>query len=795
MVKTADLNKRKLSACVGTVNRSYTIERGKERRPALAKMLSLDSSTLSVKPPSGIAASPLLQNLKLNMNSNNSNSNLLIPCRAESLVNLHQHNSAGKCHVHPFARPLEHSSSLPVIKISAIKEEDDEIYSTPSLNSLSQSDKSELLHKLSPSSSFSSLDLHTPRKDFYKDNIEADSISCYRSRSPSPRSLDYRNCLLVSSKSLPNFATNKAINTDNDFIYTSKHNSLEFDTSKVNQILPIKKPAHLLVPPPLPPRKHSPSTTYNSNTLPIKRLDISKQPVQSNGQSLEQHDEANDSIGEMPEPKRAGKAKIRRRRSISLSDLRCSLEKKGSKLTSLCNVETLRKATGIKIPGAKTKQLAPLQLIKQPADYQNVSMKELMAIRAAVTSPTSPSSSATFSTSAGSSILSITPPSNPVKPPVVPKRHSSLFMSSSSNEEILLQYKRLSRKSPYACTDMETVEDNSSSAYSEDIAKCTSADQNTKKLKIKEAKNVYTQDYDHLATEYNHLINSKDVSNTAVTTAEEQLSLGGSQDDLTSSASNWRASPPNVHFDICNKPYDTLEDVEPIIKTHIPRPNVAVLKKPSCSHIYEDVGSDYEDMDDEEYVIMEATPIAPPPPPLPHSFSKTLCGFKTKQQQVTVNNRTKPPMLIVLSEKSTKPQSPPPKSPIEPQIKIMVSKSKANRGGQVLTLQDELKNKIHTRNSETHEQSAPAIQSGNCSTAGEKIPTVSKQPDGTISTELEAKFSAMKNTRYVREEMIEKAELKLATSSNNITKRIKLHNYTNLSKNFMILKEENISPQ
>ena len=771
-MKTAELNKRKLSVSVGTINRSYTIERGKDKRPALAKMLSLDSSTPLVKPASGIAASPLLQNLKLNGNSNNSNSNLLIPCRAESLVNLHQHNSVGKCHVHPFARPLEHSSSLPVIKISAIKEEDDEIYSTPSLSSLSQSDKSELLHKLSPSSSFSSLDLYTPRKDFYKDNTEADSISCCRSRSPSPRFLDYRNCLLVSSKSLPNFATNKAINTDNDFINTSKHKSLEFGTSEVNQIQPIKKPFRLLVPPPLPPRKHSPSTTYHSNTLPIKRLNITKQPVQSNGQGMEHHNEADDTIGEMPEPKRTGKAKIRRRRSISLSDLRCSLEKKGSKLTSLCNVETLRKATGMRIPGAKSKQLAPLQLIKQPADYQNVSMKELMAIRAAVTSPTSPSSGAsspTFSSSAGSSILSIRPPSNPVKPPVVPKRHSSLFMSSSSNEEIVLQYKRLSSNSLYACAHVETISDNPSSASS-DTTNCTLTHQNTTKSKIQEAKNVYDQEYDHLASEYDHLTNSKDVSSTAVTTAEEQFSLGGSQDGLTSSANNWLVSTTDIHYDnpahFTQKetPYDTLDDAEAVIKTHIPRPSVAVLKKAkkqSCSHIYEDVGSDYEDMDDEEYVIIEATPMAPPPPPLPHSFSKNLGGFKTKQQQVTVSNRTKPPMLTVLSEKSTTPTSPHPKSPTEPQIKIMVNKSKANKkGGQALSLQDELKNKIQTRNSNTHEQLAPAIQGGNSSTDSEKFPTISKQPDGhrdKISSELEAKFLAMRNNCNVRKEMIKRA--------------------------------------
>ena len=174
-VKTSEINKRKMSVSIGTINRSYTIERGKERRPALAKMFSTGSLETSSSSLVRSSASPLLQNM--NANSNNSNNNVLIPQRSGSMVNLYQHTAP--LDVHPFARPLEHSSSLPVIKISTITEENDEIYSIPSTTSLSLSGKSELLHKLSPSSSFSSLDL--PRKD-----LHTDSSSYQSSRSPSP---------------------------------------------------------------------------------------------------------------------------------------------------------------------------------------------------------------------------------------------------------------------------------------------------------------------------------------------------------------------------------------------------------------------------------------------------------------------------------------------------------------------------------------------------------------------------------------------------------------------------------
>ena len=858
---------RKLSVPVGTINRSYTIERGKERRPALAKMFStgsLETST-SVGKCSSIAASPLLQNV--NVNSNNSNNNLLIPYRAGSLVNLYQNSSAGNCNVHPFARPLEHSSSLPVIKISTIKEEDDEIYSIPSVSSLSQSDKSELLHKLSPSSSFSSLDLHTTPLYRDKANTEAqrvDSISCDRSRSPSPRSPSprspsprspsprspspkspgYHGCLLVSSKSLPDFATNETINTRSDVVVnTNKQHSLEFGTSKASQmnwLLPTKKPVRSPSPP-LPPRKHSP-TTYHSSTLPINRLNIPKKPVESttlNKQDWKQQDdnETGDSIGQMPKCK--SNAKLRRRRSISLSDLRCSLEKKSLKLTSMCNVETLRKA----IPGTKSRQVPPLKLVRQPADYQNVSTKELMAIRAAVTSPTLPSS-------AGSSLVTIRPkiPDNASKPPAVPKRHSSLFMSSSSsNEEIILQYKRMSSDSFYSCQDIETVIDDPSICDAVVTPDDILADQNTTESAKKQeadhpvcSRNGYTPAYDHL--DFNR--SASTVSNTTVTPADKQpeispqdcvadqspVDVGVSQDNLSScSTSSWLASSTDSHYDktihfgqkereTCNKPYNTLEGVRPDIKSQYnkPRPRTAVLKKPSCSHIYEDVSSDYEDIDDddddeeEEYVVMECKKSVPPPPPLPPSFPRNPGGFKAQQQQVThatnkASNVTKLPLVTVSSfvEKSKK-SSLPPKSPTEPQIKIMVSKT--NKTSQPLSLQDELKNKIQARNSDIHKQSqqignAPAhntqdCQHGHCNSNSKKIfSTVSKQPDGSgdvTPSELEAKFLAMKNAHNNRKEMIETTELKLATS-NNTTKRIELHNYTNMSKNFMILKEENTS--
>ena len=821
-MKAPETSKRKLSVPIGTINRSYTIERGKERRPALAKMFStgsLETSTLAVR-SSGIGASPLLQNV--NVNSNNSNNNILIPYRAGSLVNLY-HNS-----VHPFARPLEHSSSLPVIKISTIKEEDDEIYSTLSVSSLSQSDKSELLHKISPFSSYSSLDLHsTP---LYRDKAEAtrvDSISCDRSRSPSPKPPGCHNCLLVSSKSLPNFAINEPINTNSDVVNTNKQLSLECGTNKAsqtNRLLSPEEPVRRRRPPPLPPRKHSP-TTYHSSTLPKGRPTTPKKSIEStsNEQDLKQQEdnETGDSIGQMPKSK--SNAKVRRRRSISLSDLRGSLEKKSLKLTSMCNVDTLRKA----IPGSKLRQVPPLKLVKQPADYQNVSIKELMAIRAAVTSPT-------LSSSAGSSIVPMRPktPDTVLKPPAVPKRHSSLFMSSStSNDEILLQYKRMSSDSLYSCQDIETVIDNPSICDAVVMSDDALADPNTTESAKKQeavqpgsSRNGCTPAYDHL--DFNR--SAETTSNTAVTPADEQSenspqdyvvdqlpveNVGVLQDDESSSSSvtNWSASSTDSHYDktvhfgqkereAYNKPYNTLEDVRPGIRSQYnkSRPRTAVPKKLSCSHIYEDVGSDYEDIDDDDdddYVIMESkkTTSVPPPPPLPLSFLKNPEGLRTQQQQQVTHvtnkasNTTKPSLVVVSSfaEKS-KTSLQAPKSPTEPQIKIMVGKT--NKTSQPMSVQDELKDKIQTRNSDKQSQSASDPSSQHCNITGK---SVSRQPDGTVPSELEAKFLAMKNSHDSRKEMIERAELKLATS-NNTTKRIELHNYGNMSKNFMILKEENI---
>ena len=240
-VRTPEINKRKMSVSIGTINRSYTIERGKERRPALAKMFSTGSLVTS-NPSLRTSASPLLQNV--NANSNNSNSNLLMPPRVGSMVNLYQRTTP--LDVHPFARPLEHSSSLPVIKISTITEENDEIYSIPSTTSLSLSGKSELLHKLSPSSSFSSLDL--PRKD-----LHSDSSSYQSSRSPSPTSPFYQNCSMVTSISLPTLATNEAINTTSDVLKPNQQPGLEFENNKTSEInIPAtKKPIQptLLAPP------------------------------------------------------------------------------------------------------------------------------------------------------------------------------------------------------------------------------------------------------------------------------------------------------------------------------------------------------------------------------------------------------------------------------------------------------------------------------------------------------------------------------------------------------------------
>ena len=819
-VKTSEINKRKMSVSIGTINRSYTIERGKERRPALAKMFSTGSLETSSSSLIRSSASPLLQNM--NANSNNSNNNVLIPQRSGSMVNLYQHTAP--LDVHPFARPLEHSSSLPVIKISTITEENDEIYSIPSTTSLSLSGKSELLHKLSPSSSFSSLDL--PRKD-----LHTDSSSYQSSRSPSPvTSPCYQNCSLVASRSLPTLATNEAINTSSDVLRANKQPGLEFGkskTSELNMPLPTKEPLQptLLAPPPLPPprRKHSP-TTYCSSTLPMKRSNLPKKfpELSHDKQELIQHEdrEVSDSIGEMPKYK--GATKLRRRRSISLSDLRSSLEKRSSKLMSVCNVETLKKATVMKIPGAaKSRQVPQQKLIKQPEDYHNVSIKELMAIRAAVTS--------SFPSRSSAITISPKPHDNKVKRPVVPTRHSSLLTSDSSDEEIVLMYKRMSSDSLYSCQDIDVALGNNESntdlkhdgpspisdpvfisgdALYTQKARVPTLRLEANPVSLRHAHNTYNMSaYDHL--HFSESANS--ISNTTVSKdgRHSEVTLQDYDNDEESQICPSTDSYYNkmIHFshktsmqETFSKPYSTLQSVA--TSWHKPRPRAVVLKKPSCSHIYEDIDSEYEDIeddDDDDYVVMEckkASPV-PPPPLLPHSFSNS--GFKTQQQVTQSNNTqrkmTKPQPITVSSvvDNSTRQV---PKSPVEPQIKIMVGRT--SKTSDPLSVQDELKNKILAESSDTHEEielkhtgKAFPTMDGHCTaTVNKNISAVSKETDsGKEPTELEAKFLAMKRTHISRKEIIQRTESKLATKTNT-TKRIELHNYTNTSKNFMVLKEE-----
>ena len=822
-VRTPEINKRKMSVSIGTINRSYTIERGKERRPALAKMFSTGSLVTS-NPSLRTSASPLLQNV--NANSNNSNSNLLMPPRVGSMVNLYQRTTP--LDVHPFARPLEHSSSLPVIKISTITEENDEIYSIPSTTSLSLSGKSELLHKLSPSSSFSSLDL--PRKD-----LHSDSSSYQSSRSPSPTSPFYQNCSMVTSISLPTLATNEAINTTSDVLKPNQQPGLEFENNKTSEInMPAtKKPIQptLLAPPPLPPprRKYSP-TTYCTSTLPMKRLNPPKKSpdlISHNRQELKHDDkEICDSIGEMPKCK--GAIRLCRRRSISLSDLKSTLEKKSLKLTSMCNVETLKKATVMKISGARPRQAPQQKLIKQPDDYHNVSIKELMAIRAAVTSSFPPRSNPI--------IITPKPPDNELKQPVIPKRRSSLLNPSSSDEEIILQYKRMSSDSLYSCQDIEMAlangETNIDLKHNDLLPICDPVfddalytGKTRESTQTQEAANPVScrhaayNAYDTSA--YDQLHFSKPTSSIPYTTVNEDGRQSGimpqghdalvdngeeSQDKLISSSTDSHYhktahfSHNNAMQETFSKPYNKLQPVT----TSRHQSRTVVLKKPSCSHIYEDVDSDYEDIDDDDdYVVMEckqASPV-PPPPPLPPSFSKDTGGFKTQQQQQTThsnnkqNKMTKPQSITVSSvvDNNTKP---PPKSPVEPQIKIMVGRT--SKTIDPPSFQDELKNKIQAISSNTHEETqltsrtSPMTHGYCAATSNKNISAVSKQPDSgkcKEPTELEAKFLAMKRTHNSRKESIQKTESKLVTK-NNTTKRIELHNYTNMSKNFMILKEE-----
>ena len=820
-------SKRKLSASVGTINRSYTIERGKERRPALAKMFStgsLETSNLPLK-PSGISASPLLHNV--NANSNNSNNNLLIPYRTESMINLYQHSSASKHNVCAFLRPLEHSSSLPVIKVSKIDEEDDEIYSTPSVSSLSQSDKSELLHNLSPFSSYSSLDLQcTPRKEMTASDDDSYQI----------KSLAHHNCLLVASKSLPSLATNHCISTCSDVIITNKRHALEFGTKKLpaaDQPFPIKKPvrASLSAPPPLPPRKHFPSA-YDSSTLP-NRLNVPKNSYKAahleldtsrtshKQQNLKQYcdGEDSDSIGEMPS-KHNSNTKLSRRRSISLSDLRSSLEKKSLKLTSMCNVETLKKATVMKIPGTKSRQLPQQKLIKQPADYHNVSVKELMAVRAAVTSPPLNSQSSRSST------ITIRPksPDDVLMRPTVPKRHSSLYMSSCSDEDIILQYKRMSSDSLYSCHNIEMVVDskpvavdlmeNNCQSTCNTTATIMSGDDMLSDQKVTELDTVHPINFKQVhkmaysesscsdAFTYDHLSFNR---STTITTSNIAVNTGR-QSELASQL----VSPTDDHYkktihfsqkqETCSIPYNTLQNVQPVVRSQVDskfRPMTAVNKKPSCSHIYEDIDTDYEDIDDGEddegYVVIEPAISIPLAPPLPPSFSKHVSGGHTPkhQQQVTNSNTTKTVAVSSFVDNSRKVTR---QATVKPQIKIMVGKTvKTN---QSLNFQDELNNEIKARNPHTHKQleshnsrnDSSVIQGCQHTASNKNFSTAPKQPDGkdTEPSELEAKFLPMRSAHDIRKEMIKKTELKLAT--NNTTKQIELHNYNNMTKKFTVLK-------
>jgi len=788
------------SYSVTTLNRSYTIDRGKQQRPALTKMLSTGNintptSHFPLMRTVSVAASPLLQGV--NANSNNSN-NTPLQLQVKSMVNLS--SSTCKSEVHPFARPLQHCTSLPIINVPGNIEEN-----TPSrTGSLSQSSKSGLLKQISPFSSYSSLDLHSATREdvrsFSLDRVSSRNLKPIKSHSP-----------LLSSVSMPCLMEALANNdhiSSSDSTQSMSCTRKDFDKkAKRNKDVLNSKPIISPPPPPLPPprRMRTPgSTTYSSSTLPVKKKTIKKPPtyldlLPSNVSQPEGSSEAQPKHNSPPKS-------IKRRRSISVFDFRNSLEKTSLKITSLCSPDSLKKAFTTSKSPKRTQQ----NLVREPSDY-NVSVKEMMAIRAAMTT---------------SSQSSIDPNNIVVKPspPTVPQRSSSLASSGTSDEDIMLQYKRMSNDSLFSFKDIDAVlVDNSNqatepnnapiydAAVSTDDTLYAVADHKVRKeaghppgnsvhvynvaypIPTHQHQNRFT--YDHLDFSKPAVTSSCEVPQEYEETYEvEQLTMPVTSPSTSSNGASHsgKQEPQNEGF------------LHPVR---------ASRRNYSSPHIYEDLDTDYDEIDEsdeEEYVVMKSkSPVTLAPPPFIHTRSLIANnqipstsgnGNMAKSFSPVTPVPPPPPLPTSFVEKATNKTGahtlvinvgkgssgvPLKKSSV---TSIQSGKKKKTEG---IDFQQELKNKLQVmkENSQiTNSHIPPTNQTHAWDTTRSVTPHHIKAMEPKFS-ELEKKFQVLKRNHGARTEIIEKTESKSVITTST-TKRIKLHGYTNVSKKFMVIKEE-----
>ena len=826
---------RKSSYSVSTLNRSYTIDRGKQQRPSLSKMLSTGAidTPRSHHPLSrtvSIAASPLLQGANANSNNSNNNNNSVPPqLHTQSMVNLPY--SKHKSEVHPFARPLKHCTSLPIINIPSTVEETAPYHT----GSLSQSNKRGMLKQISPFSSCSSLDLHNAKRE----GVRSLSLDKVASRNLKP--IKYHSPLL-SSVSMPCLVEALA-NNDHPSTGTTTQPISSTRKDLYNKIekrkeVPNTKPIPPL-PPPLPPprRMRTPgATTYSSSTLPVKKKEIKKSPtcldlLPSNAQQSEALSGRETPFGILPRNNSPPAKSLKRRRSISVADLRNSLEKTSLKISSLCNPDLLKKAAITKFTASKfPKKNSHQNLVREPSDY-NVSVKEMMAIRAAMTTISQPSIKPNI----------VVKPS----PPPVPQRSSSLASSDTSDEDIVLQYKRISGESLFSVKDIDVaLDDNSGQTTTQDnlpiydvavpndeaiyAVADTKVGQGAGHVQLC-SEHVYNvaypkpnhkhQDslsYDHLDFSKPPVATSSEHSNTKVTPNTSQLP----QEYQKSCYVVKQLTPPVTSPPACstgtlakNNYYNVdSQDVKP---DHCGKSSkISHVKgfsqitrtgkrKPSSPHIYEDMDSDYEEIDEsdeEDYVVMESkitSAPAPPPPPLVvksalDQTQGTTTGSSTTKSFSTVvpippppplptsftNNKTKPPLLYGQNASNASSGVP-------------VNKLSVTKPPESINFQEELKCKLQamkttSQTSQTSQQHMQGTTTVKRSAASHPVKTKDQWPK---LSELETKFQALNSSYSTRTEMIEKTESKTVTT-NSTTKRIKLHGYMNVPKKFLVIKEE-----
>ena len=803
-----------------------------------------------------VAPSPLLQGVNVNSNnSNNNNNNMPLQLQVVSMADLS--SSTHKSKVHPFARPLQHCTSLPIINVPSVIEED-----TPShTGSLSQSNKSGLLKQLSPYSSCSSLDIHSATREGVRslslDRVSSKNLKPMKSHSPLLSSISMP-CLMEALAN--NDCTSNSTSTQP---ISSTRKDLDNKVEKKKDV-PNSKPAITSPPPPpLPPPRRMDTlgpTTYSSSTLPVKKKKaIQKSPTYldlfpSNGQQPEA------TFGVLPKYNSPPKS-IKRRRSISVSDFRSSLEKTSLKITSLCSPDSLKKAAIMKLATSKSpKKNSQPNLVREPSDY-NVSVKEMMAIRAAMTTSSQPSIEP--------NVVVVKP-----SPPRVPQRSSSLVSSDTSDEDIILQYKRMSSDSLFSFKDIEaaldanshhTAKPNSAPIYdvavSNDDTLYAVADHKVEQeaghLPPVSSVHVYNvaypkpnhqhQDrftYDHLDFSKPPVTSSGEHSNTTATFNNSQVPQEYEESYVVEQLTTPVTSHPtsgtetlanNYYYNVatqdvmsesnslwqCGKKPSHSGKQESQIKGFSQAARTG-RRNYSSPHIYEDVDSDYDEIDEsdeEDYVVMESKPPGAPAPPPPPPFAG---------MSITANNQMQTTSTSGHTAKSFSPVAPVPPPPPLPasftekaanktgahslvgqnvgmsSSSVSLKKSSVTQSGKEINckkiegidFQEELKNKLQAMkatgqtsmsNSHTLQTNQQCAQD-TTTVKGSAAPHPVKAMDPKLS-ELEKKFQVLKSSHGTRAEMIEKTESKLVTTTST-TKRIKLHGYTNVSKKFMVIKEE-----